>query len=138
MGNAISTDTTAASKLSDGTKVGDTSEAGRAFAATVARMHSIFPSCDCEFRDLSDAVNTHGKKSSEFAAAAERLKACQKRRTQQFTEIESKCGPAQESYRLCVERIRKEGNAGSEHLCLPVMQTFLDCAERALDGKAKV
>lgn len=118
--------------LSDGTDVGSTSSATSAFASAIQRMHRIFRDCDDEFRVVSDAINTHGKKSQEFVAAAKALKACQQRRVAQFNMIEAQCGPAQETYRTCVAKQHASGRAGREHECLPVLHTFIDCAERAL------
>ena len=123
--------------LSDGTDVGEANAAGEAFAQSVRRMHCIFPSCDDEFRDLSSAINLHGRQSEQVKAAALKLDACQKRRTRQFTTMESRCGPAQEAYRLCIQEQAKAGNSGREHECLPVLNSFLDCAERALADDAK-
>ena len=109
--------------LEDGTIVAD-----EAFAKAVARMHCIFKSCDAEFSELSDAANTHGKQSEQYKAAAERLSFCQQRRTTQFHAIEAKCGPAQGGYGECV----RERGADRAHECLPVLQSFLDCAEGAV------
>ena len=125
-------------KLADGTQVGVSAE-GRAFAQAISRMHCIFRDCDAEFRELSDAINQHGRKSEEFTAAANKLQQCQQRRTTDFTAIEARCGPAQEAYRLCVQRVHssvESDSAGAEHACLPVLHIFLDCAQAALDAKA--
>jgi hypothetical protein len=113
--------------LDDGTVVGAASESGEAFAKAVARMHCIFRDCDAELAAVSDAINTAGKKSEAFTAAAQRLQACQRRRHSQLDIIESSCGTSQEAYRLCVQE-----RGGREHMCLPVLHSFLDCAERAL------
>ena len=130
MGNAGSTSGSTIT-LSDGTFVGGASETGAAFAKAIQRMHCIFRDCDSEFCDLSEAVNTHGKQSEAVKLAAQRLHACQRRRERQLASIESACGPAQDGYRLCVERMKASGQ-GHEHDCLPVLHDFLDCAERTL------
>ena len=85
-----------------------------------------------EFKALSDSANVHGRKSDEFKAAALKLQACQQRRTRQLGAIEARCGPAQEAYRLCIEKITADGR--SDVQCLPVLHTFLDCADSALRG----
>ena len=74
MGNSLPA-RTAKITLHDGTDVGEATEAGAAFAKAIARMHCIFKDCDDEFRQLSAAVNTHGKESEQFKAAAKRLRA---------------------------------------------------------------
>ena len=127
MGNSASSEQT----LPDGTIVGERSKEGEAFAKAIARMHCIFRDCDEEFASLSEAANTHGKQSEEYKAAGKQLEACQKRRIRQFHIIEAVCGPAQGGYGECV---RDKGSARAVE-CLPLLQTFLDCAERALDEK---
>ena len=112
------------------------SEEAKAFAKAIQRMHNIFRACDAEFRDLSEAANEHGRKSEQCKEAALRLQACQQRRTREFSLIEASCGPAQEAYRLCVEQTRGT-TADAEYQCLPVLHTFIDCAERALQKQAK-
>uniref|UniRef100_A0A7S0IP74 IMS import disulfide relay-system CHCH-CHCH-like Cx9C domain-containing protein n=1 Tax=Calcidiscus leptoporus TaxID=127549 RepID=A0A7S0IP74_9EUKA len=129
MGNATSQKVV----LGDGTIVGDSAEGAQAFGQAISRMHRIFRDCDGEFRRVSDAVNSHGRKSEQFAAAAEQLHACQRRREKQMAFIETRCGPAQGAFRICIEGIHENG-AGDERQCLPVLHTFLDCAERALDA----
>ena len=111
--------------LKDGTQVAG----GEAFAKAIARMHCIFKDCDAEFASLSEAANVHGRQSEQYIAAASRLEACQRRRTEQFHMIEARCGAAQGGYGLCV----RENGAERAHECLPKLQSFLDCAERALD-----
>ena len=118
--------------LSDGTHVGSASEASRAFAQAISRMHCIFRGCDDEFVALSEAANTHGKQSEQFSKAAETLSECQQRRIRQFGQIEAACGPAQEAYKLCTQR--PENSAGREHQCLPILHAYLDCAEKSLSS----
>ena len=65
--------------LDDGTAVGSTSDAGRAFAEAIQRMHCIFRDCDAEFRVLSEAANANGRGSEQFKEAARQLQACQRR-----------------------------------------------------------
>ena len=122
-------------KLADGTQVGVSAE-GRAFAQAISRMHCIFRGCDGEFAALSEAINAHGKQSAQCKDAAQALQVCQRRRTEQFQLIESTCGPAQETFRKCTASKLAEKGAGHEHECLPVLHTFLDCAERALQDRA--
>ena len=116
--------------LDDGTHIGSASEANQAFAKAIHRMHCIFKGCDDEFQELSGALNDHGKQSEHYEAAGRRLQACQQRRTRQFTDIEAHCGPAQEAYRICTQR--EENRNGQEYRCLPVLHSYLDCAEQAL------
>ena len=116
--------------LRDGTEVGVASREGQDFAQAIARMHCIFKSCDDEFAVLSEARNIHGRESDAYKAAAVKLDACQRRRIVQFQAIEARCGPAQGGYGQCV----KDKGADKAHECLPVLQTFLDCAERAVDN----
>ena len=122
--------------LDDGTDVGYASKDGLAFAQAIQRMHNIFRSCDAEFTNLSEAVNTHGKKSAETKAAAAELQTCQRRREFEFAAIETRCGPAQYEYQKCAERVQQSG-VGRESQCLPVLHSFIDCAERALERPAK-
>ena len=131
MGNSTSTPIV----LDDGTRIGSKSEASQAFAQAIHRMHCIFKDCDDEFRELSEAANDHGKQSERFKTAGLRLQTCQQRRIRQFSEIEARCGPAQEAYRLCTQR--EENKGGLEYQCLPVLHSYLDCAERALKDQTK-
>ena len=119
--------TAASTVLDDGTHVGDA-----AFAQAVSRMHRMFPACDDEFAQLSSAVNSHGRESTEFKLAAQLLSACQRRREVQFHTITTACGPAQEAFRVCT----REAGAGNEHRCLPVLHAFLNCSESALKGQS--
>ena len=117
--------------LRDGTIVGSASDDGQALAKAIARMHSIFRDCDCEFAVLSDAANVYGRTSDQYKTAARSLDACQRRRTTQFHIIEACCGPAQGGYADCV----REKGAGREHECLSVLHAYLDCADKALKDK---
>ena len=145
MGNAASTRTqfeTPQSKakrlvLPDGTLVGEQSEESAAFATAIQRMHHMFRDCDKEFVALSEAINEHGRNSAAFSAAAQQLKACQQRRTDEFGCIEARCGPAQEAYRQCIQQLQESGKGHEEQQCLPVLHAFLDCSERALKERAK-
>ena len=130
MGNAGSSSTRQI-VLDDGTYIGKASDAGSEFAAAIRRMHHIFHSCDPEFHEVSQAVNLHGKTSDTFRAAAEQLQQCQRHREWQMSRIESTCGPPQDQYKLCVQRIKESGR-GHESQCLPALHAFIDCAERAL------
>lgn len=139
MGNAASVSLqppSTAQKIRDGAEVDHVSPEGKAFAHAIKRMHHIFRDCDDEFRALSGAANEHGRKSEECKAAALRLQACQERRTREFTLIEKRCGPAQEAYRLCVEQTRGT-SADAEFKCLPVLHSFIDCADRALQSQGQ-
>lgn len=118
--------------LDDGTDVGDSSDQGKAYAKAIERMHCILKGCDDEFMAVSDTANANGRASAEFKAAAQRLAACQQRRHDEFSTIESICGPAQGAFKLCVQDAAK----GREHECLPVLHAFLDCSERALHDKS--
>ena len=104
----------------------------RALASGGCRLRSPTTGCDDEFCAVSDAINAHGRDSEPFKAAAERLKACQGRRARQMAAIEGRCGPAQEAFRRCVQDTNEKKGPGQEHECLPVLHSFLDCADIAL------
>ena len=112
--------------LADGTDVGVASEDGKAFAEAIQRMHSILHDCDDELLGISDAANTHGQQSEQFASAFRRLEACQRRRANLLRCIEADCGPSQDDFRACCQE------KGEGPQCLPVLHKFLDCAERAV------
>ena len=112
-----------------GNAISDAS-AGRAYAEACARMHTLHPNCEEEFRDLSEAVNAHGRSSAVCTAAAAKLRACNLRRDARFDAMTARCGPAQEAFRVCAQRAKEAGH--HEATCLPVLHSFLDCAERAL------
>lgn len=94
-------------------------------------MHCILRDCDAELRDVSDAANTHGRKSEQLIAAGKRLELCQRRRYADLDAIEAHCGPSQEAFRACIQ----ERGGGREHHCLRYLHPFLDCAERALNER---
>lgn len=100
-------------------------------AQAISRMHCILRDCDAELRDVSDAANTHGRKSEQFAAAGKRLGACQRRRYADLDAIEARCGPSQDAFRVCIQ----EHGGRQEHQCLRYLHPFLDCAERALNER---
>ena len=127
MGNSASQTIT----LQDGTQVGDASTEGQAFAKAISRMHCILKGCDAEFANLSEMANLHGSDSEQYAAAARKLAACQRRRAEGFHAIETHCGPAQGGYGDCI----REKGAERSIECLPVLQSFLDCAERTLERR---
>ena len=110
----------------------DTLYPQRTATACVQRMHVILRDCDNEMALISDATNTHGRKSEPFKAAVKKLEACQRRRVTEFTTIEARCGPAQAAYKSCLAELGP-GASGKEYTCLPVLHSFLDCAERALN-----
>ena len=85
----------------------------------------------CKMRGIK-SVTGIPHDQQRLVSAGKQLEACQKRRIRQFHIIEAVCGPAQGGYGECV---RDKGSARAVE-CLPLLQTFLDCAERALDEKS--
>ena len=107
--------------LDDGTECGQADDVGNTFANAIQRMHSLVPGCEEELRAYSE---TGGTKSAN--AILERLEECQRRRGNQLTALEAACGPSQEAFKVCIAATSKPEQ------CAGVLDSFLDCAARAL------